>query len=75
MKLIVLSKENKKLLLSEKTGFALLEKLDISEAIRIGIRVSLEILWKVQEQKEKLTQEIFYVGKPFEPQVAAENPP
>ena len=29
---IVLSKENKKLLFSEKTGFSLLEKLDISEA-------------------------------------------
>ena len=66
---IVLSKENKKLLFSEKTGFSLLEKLDISEASRISIRVSLEILWKVQEQKEKLTKEIFYAGKPFEQQV------
>ena len=75
MKLIVLSKENKKMLLSEKTGFALLEKLDISEASRISIRVCLEIPWKVQEQKEKLTKEIFYAGKPFEQQVAAENPP
>jgi transposase len=66
---IVLSKEDKKLLLSEKTGFTFLKKLDISDASRISIRISLEILWKVLEQKEQLAKEIFYAGKPFEKQV------
>jgi transposase len=66
---IVLSKEDKKLLLAEKTGTTLLDKLDISEASRISIRVSLEILWKVQEKKEQLAKEIFYAGKPFEREV------
>ncbi len=66
---IVLSTVNKKLLLSEKTGLSLLEKLDISEASRISVRISLEILWKVQEQKEQLVKEIFYAGKPFEKEI------
>jgi transposase len=66
---IVLSKEEKKLLLSEKTGLSLLKKLDISEASAISIHVSLEILWKVQEQKEQLTKKIFYAGKSFEKEV------
>ena len=66
---IVPSKEEKKLLLSEKTGFEILKELDISDASRISIRISLEILWKVQEQKEQLSKEIFYAGKPFKEQV------
>jgi transposase len=66
---IVLAKEEKKLLLSEKTGLSCLEKLDISEASTISICVSLEILWKVQEQKEQLAKKIFYAGKPFEKEV------
>jgi transposase len=66
---IVLLKDEKKLLLSEKTGLSFLEKLDISEASTISIHVSLEILWKVQEQKEQLAKKIFYAGKPFEKEV------
>lgn len=66
---IVLAKEEKKLLLSEKTGLSFLEKLDISEASRISIRISLEILSEVFEKKEQLTKEIFYAGKPFEKEV------
>lgn len=66
---IVLSADDKKLLLTEKQHASLFEKLDISEASRISIRISLEILWKVQEQKEKLAKEIIYAGKPFENQV------
>ncbi len=66
---IVLSEGNKKLLLSEETGLSLLNKLDISEASRISIRISLEILWKVKEQKVQLVKEIIYAGKPFEKEV------
>ena len=66
---IVLSAEEKKLLMSKDTGLSFLEKLDISEASRISIRLSLEILCKVQEQKELLAKEIFYAGKPFEKEV------
>ena len=66
---IVLSTENKRLLLSRKTGMSLLEKLDISDASRISVKLSLELLWNVQEQKEQLAKEIFYVGKPFEKEV------
>lgn len=66
---IVLSADNKKQLFYEETGFKLLGKLDVSEASRISIRISLEILWKVQEHKKQLAKEIFYSGKPFEDQV------
>jgi transposase len=66
---IVLFTENKKLLLSEKTGKSLLDRLDISEASRTSVRISLELLWKVQEQKEQLTKEIFNAGKAFEKEV------
>ena len=66
---MVLSTENKRLLLSKKTGMSLLEKLDISDASRISVKLSLELLWKVQEQKEQLAKEIFYAGKPFEKEV------
>ncbi len=31
--------------------------------------MSLEILWKVKEQKEQLGKEIFYAGKPFRKEV------
>lgn len=66
---VVLSVENKRLLLSRKTGMSLLEKLDISDASRISVKPNLELLWKVQEQKEQLAKEIFYAGKPFEKEV------
>jgi transposase len=66
---IVLSSEEKKLLLSKDAGSSFLEKLAISEASRISIRISLEILSKVYEKKEQLTKEIFYAGKPFEKEV------
>jgi transposase len=66
---IVLSAENKKCLLSKKTGFSLLEKLDVSQASRISILMSLEILWKVVKQKDQLTREILYAGRSFEDQV------
>jgi hypothetical protein len=50
------------LLLSRKTGMSLLEKPDISDVSRISVKLSLELLWKVQEQKEQLGKEIFYAG-------------
>ena len=65
----VLSTENKRLLLSAKTGMALLDELDISDASRISVKMSLKLLWKVQEQKKQLAKEIFYAGKPFEKEV------
>jgi hypothetical protein len=44
---IVLSAEEKKLLLSKSTGLYFLEKLDISEASRISIRMSLSCFTKI----------------------------
>ena len=66
---IVLTQEDKKLLLSEKRGKEFLQYLDITYASRISIEVSLEILWKVSEQKEKLTREIIRAGESFQDEV------
>ena len=50
-------------------GLQLLNKLDISDASRISIRISLEILWKVQKEKEGLVKEIIYAEKALEKEV------
>ena len=65
----VLTVEEKKQLFNERFGLRLLNKLDISDASRISIRISLEILWKVQKEKEGLVKEIIYAGKAFEKEV------
>ncbi len=65
----VLTAEEKKQLFNERYSLRLLNKLDISDASRISIRISLEILWKVQKEKECLVKEIIYAGKAFEKEV------
>ena len=64
-----LTSKDKKLLLSEKTGKEFLQYLDITDASRISIMVSLEILWKVIPQKEKLVKEIIRAGEPLKDKV------
>ncbi len=66
---IVLTSKDKKRLLSEKEGEELLECLDITDASRICIKASLDILWKAINQKEILTREIMRAGAPFQDKV------
>ena len=49
-----LNSKEKNALLSSKSGIAVLETLDISKASEISIKVSLELLWTIEEQKEYL---------------------
>jgi len=66
---IALTSKDKKLLLSKETGEKFLKLLDISDASRISIKVSLDILCNVSEQKEIITREIMRAGVPFEDKV------
>ena len=66
---IVLSLKHKKNLLSNKTGEEFLKLLDVSDASRICIKASLDILWKAINQKEVLTREIIRAGEPFKDKV------
>lgn len=66
---IVLSLENKKKLFSARTGEESLNRHSISDASKISLKISLNIMWKVQEEKERLVEEIMYAGKPFEKQI------
>lgn len=66
---VVLSSNEKRLLFSEQSGLPFLEKIDLSDASRVSIRSSLEILLKVKEQKKILQENIMFAGKAFESQV------
>ena len=66
---IVLTSKHKKILLSNKTGDEFLKLLDVSNASRICIKASLDILWKAINQKEILTREIMRAGVPFKDKV------
>ena len=61
--------KDKKRLLSEKEGMEFLDCLDITDAGRICIKASLDILWKANSQKEILTREIMREGTTFHEKV------
>jgi transposase len=44
-------------------GLSVLEKLELSPASRISIQVSLELLWKIEEAKGKMSNEIILTGE------------
>jgi transposase len=66
---IVLTLKDKKHLLSEKEDEEFLDCLDITDASKICIKASLDILWKATSQKEVLTREIIRAGEPFKDKV------
>ena len=47
----------------------MLNSQDVTAANRMCIQMNLELLWKVAEQKEKLTKEIFFAGESLKQQV------
>ena len=48
---------------------AALKSLDVTDASRICIQMSAELLWKLEEQKSKLAEEILITGEPLQEQV------
>ncbi len=66
---VVLSADDKSAFLTKKSSGSIFNNLDISEASKISIEISLDILWKVEEKKEILTNEIIKAGISFEKEV------
>jgi transposase len=66
---VVLSSDDKSDLFSQKRSDFIFSKLDISSASKISIEISLDILWKVEEKKKLLTNEIIKAGISFEKEV------
>lgn len=66
---IVLPQAEKIRLLSPKYGLSLLSELELSEASRISIQISLQVLWKIEEAKNRISNEIILTGDPVKEQV------
>ena len=66
---IALPKVEKNHLLSPKYGLAVLEKLELSPASRFSVKVSLELLWKIEKAKEDINKEIILTGEPLQDDV------
>lgn len=62
---IGLSKEQKNHFLSPKYGMETLKEYELSSASEISIRSCLELLWRVQEAKERIRKEILLIGEPL----------
>ena len=52
-----------------ESGLEVLKDLSISAASRVSLEVTLQILWKVEEAKERMAGEILLAGEPLERQV------
>ena len=63
---IALPQVEKNHLLSKKYGQAVLEKLEVSPASRISVKVSLELLWKEEEAKGEINKAIILIGEPLQ---------
>lgn len=66
---ISLPSEGKNHLLSSHHGLVMLDELELSTESKISIQVSLEILWKLEEAKEKISREIILTGEPLQEKV------
>jgi transposase len=59
----------KTMLSSDTDAIRMLSAYDLSPASLLSIEINLEVLWKVEEQKNKLKKEILLAGEPFEAEV------
>ncbi len=62
---ITLPKEEKNTLLLSKYGKEVLKRLELPRASEISIRGSLELLWRVEEEKERIVEDIIIAGEPL----------
>lgn len=61
--------KDKSLLLSKKSGFLFCEKLKVSDASKIGIKTSLELLWNVLDMKQEIKEAIIITSEPLKEKV------
>ena len=57
--------KEKALVLSRKDGGEALSGYEVSPASRISLRLNLDLLWRIEEQKEEIKKEILLAGEPF----------
>ena len=62
---IHLTQEGKNHFLSSKNGIEKVKEHALSAASEISVRSSLELLWRIEEEKEKIHQEILLAGEPL----------
>jgi len=66
---VELKKERKKRLFGPESGIEVLEEMNVSAASGVCLEVTLQVLWKIVEAKERLATEILLVGEPLKSQV------
>ena len=66
---VELKRELKKRLFAPESGLEVLKEMNISAASRRCLELTLQVLWKVAEAKERLATEILLAGEPVKPQV------
>jgi transposase len=66
---VSLTCRQKTMLSSETDAKEVLNAYDLSPASLLSIQINLEILWKVEEQKNNLKKEILLAGEPFAAEV------
>jgi transposase len=66
---VELKKADKHRLFAADSGLHFLRGMIVSAASRVSLELTLQVLWKVQEAKERLTVEILLAGEPLKSQV------
>jgi len=66
---INLTYRQKTMLSSNTDAIEMLSAFDLSPASWLSIKINLELLWKVEEQKNNLKKEILLAGEPFAAEV------
>lgn len=66
---VVLNAQTKKRLFNRQQASSIMDSLQVSPAGLVSIRLSLELLWQLQDAKKTLRTEILRAGRPFYDQV------
>jgi transposase len=66
---VELKRELKRRLFASESGLELLKEMNVSAASRVCLELTLQVLWKVVEAKERLATEILLAGEPLKSQV------
>ena len=66
---IKLTRKLRNRLFAVEKGLEVVEEVNISAASRVRLQLILELLWKIQEAKERIRREILLTGEPLRSQV------
>ncbi len=61
--------QRKNQLLSAKHGMEIANELELTHASELSVKSSLELLWRVEEEKESIREEILLTGEPLKEEV------